>query len=475
MRKHVTILTAMLCLLFIFGLNAKAETYGDFEYKVEHGTVTITRYTGSETEVTIPSEIDGKKVTVIGTYSSHISDEIGAFSHNSSLMSVTIPSSIKTIGKFAFDGCTNLKSITIPSSVTTIRDYAFKYCTSLTSVTVPDSVTTMEYGVFADCTSLVSCTIPNSVIDLMGTFEGCSSLQNVTIPSGLYGIGPSLFNHCSSLKNVSIPSNVLSIDPFSFTGCTSLTSINIPDGVLSIGERAFDGCESLKSVTIPKSVTEIQTYAFGYVYYSPEEYHVKIPNFVIRGYAGSEAERYAKDNGFEFVSLDSNHTTPTTVPAAAPAPANVPAIPAGNNTAVGSTKTVGKNKYVVASSSTVSYKAPVSRKITSIKIPKSVKINGRTYQVTAIGNKAFSGCRKLKKVTINSPIKKIGKYAFNNCKKLSTIRIYSKKLTKKNVLTAAFKGISRKAVFYLPKSKKAAYKKILLKRGAKKTMSFKTN
>ena len=148
---------------------------------------------------------------------------------------------------------------------------------------------------------------------------------------------------------------------------------------------------------------------------------------------------------------------------------------ATKTTKVVTVKTVRKNRYVITSKSTVRYKSPVSKKITSIKIPKSVKIKGKTYKVTAIGKKAFAGCSKLKKVTIKAPIKKIGKYAFYNCKKLKTIRIYSKKLTKSNVLTGAFKGISKKATFYLPKSKKAAYKKIFLKRGAKKTMKFVTN
>lgn len=142
---------------------------------------------------------------------------------------------------------------------------------------------------------------------------------------------------------------------------------------------------------------------------------------------------------------------------------------------VGSIHTISGNRYKVTSKSTVCYKEPVSKKITSIRIPKSVEINGKKYKVTAIAGKAFFNCRKLKKVIIKSPIKKIGKYAFYKCKKLKTIRIYSRKLTKSNVLKGAFKGISKKATFYVPSGKKASYRKILLKRGAKKTMKFKTN
>ena len=149
--------------------------------------------------------------------------------------------------------------------------------------------------------------------------------------------------------------------------------------------------------------------------------------------------------------------------------------PATNVVKIGSTHIVNKNIFTITTKSSVTYKAPVSKKITVIRIPKSVKIKGKTYKVTAIGNKAFYGCKKLKKVIIKSPIKKIGKYAFYKCGKLKTIRIYSKILTKKRILTGAFKGISKKATFYLPKGKKAAYKKILMTRGATRMMKYKKN
>ena len=65
------------------------------------------------------------------------------FRECTSLTSVTIPSSITSLGEGAFMYCSGLTNITIPSSVTSIGDYAFNYCTSLTNITIPNGVTSI--------------------------------------------------------------------------------------------------------------------------------------------------------------------------------------------------------------------------------------------------------------------------------------------------------------------------------------------
>lgn len=92
----------------------------DYEYKQIDGYIIITRYLGKETDITLPSEIGGLPVYEIGDY---------AFK-DCSVLSVTIPSSIKKIGWFAFEGCRGLESVTIPSSVSSIGYGAFNYCSS---------------------------------------------------------------------------------------------------------------------------------------------------------------------------------------------------------------------------------------------------------------------------------------------------------------------------------------------------------
>ena len=121
----------------------------------------------------------------------------------------------------------------------------------------------------------------------------------------------------------------------------------------------------------------------------------------------------------------------------------------------------------------VEYLGPSSKTVKSVSIPATVKYDGKTYTVTAIAQNALKDHAKLKSAVIGKNISKIGKGAFQNCKKLKKITIKTAKLKKSSVGSKAFKGIYKKAVFKLPKAKKKAYKKILLKKGATKKMKFK--
>ncbi len=110
-------------------------TYGNLSYSTwdrdNDGTGDFVMITGSSdtsvTEIEIPSEIDGIPVIEIGTE---------AFSHYTSLVSVTIPDSVMLIDWGAFASCTSLEIITIPDSVTCIDSCAFSNCTSLENITI---------------------------------------------------------------------------------------------------------------------------------------------------------------------------------------------------------------------------------------------------------------------------------------------------------------------------------------------------
>ena len=179
------------------------------------------------------------------------------------LTSITIPSSVTSLGQHCFESCSGLTSITIPSSVTSLGDYCFYGCSGLTSITIPSSVTSLGYECFYGCSGLTSITIPSSVTSLgYECFSGCSGLTSITIPSSVTSLGQLCFYGCSGLTSITIPSSVTSLGYECFRGCSGLTSITIPSSVTSLGERCFYGCRGLTSITIPSSVTSLGELCF---------------------------------------------------------------------------------------------------------------------------------------------------------------------------------------------------------------------
>ena len=196
----------VLCVLLCGGIGmtaqAEEETYNGFTYVYESwsDTITILGYKGNKTEIVIPGEIKGKKVT--------------------------------KIGELAFMGCKNLKSIIIPEGVTRISNQAFAGCSGLTSIPMPKGVTSIAASIFESCSSLESVTIPKGVTEIYGgAFEGCSSLECVTIPEGVTWIGGSAFKGCSSLTSITIPKSVTWIPDGVFTGCKKLVLSCYKDSV----------------------------------------------------------------------------------------------------------------------------------------------------------------------------------------------------------------------------------------------------
>ena len=110
-------------------------------------------------------------------------------------------------------------------------------------------------------------------------------------------------------------------------------------------------------------------------------------------------------------------------------------------------------------------KSAAKKKAKTVVIPKTVKVDGVNYKVTAIAEKAFAGNKKLKTVVIGADIEKIGAKAFYKCVNLKKVTIQTTKLKAKTVGTKAFAKIHKKAVVKVPKAKKKAYKKWLKKRG----------
>ena len=168
---------------------------------------------------------------------------------------LTLPSDITKIYQYAFYDCSGLTSVTIPDRVTSIGERAFYRCTGLTTVnwnaTECTSVGFLS-SMFEGCSNFATVNIGDNVkIIPAKAFRDCTGLTSVTIGNGVKSIGNYAFYNCSSLTSVTVPDSVTNIENYAFAGCSGLTSVTIGNGVTSIGEGAFKGCSSLESITIP--------------------------------------------------------------------------------------------------------------------------------------------------------------------------------------------------------------------------------
>ena len=132
-------------------------------------------------------------------------------------------------------------------------------------------------------------------------------MKDITIPNNVKNISDYAFQSCENLNTIVIGNNVDTIGNCAFALCKNLKNVKISNSVKSIGTAAFRDCDNLDSITISKNVSNIGEFAFGYYSLYNEENdnfdNIKYNNYKIYGYKNTAAETYAKENGFEFISL----------------------------------------------------------------------------------------------------------------------------------------------------------------------------
>ena len=295
LRKHRVFLNAFFFLLF--AVEAHADIWGDFSYNVIDGTsVTITGYTGSGGEVSIPSRINGLPVTSIGDLAFASCDGLTG--------NLVIPEGITSIGWRAFSNCTGLDgTLTLPGTLKTIDAFAFDYCFRLTgNLGLPKGLTSINNGAFGLCRGFSGNLVIPEGGGAIGSdaFSLCIGLSGtLTLPGTLETIGEGAFSNCPFTGNVFIPAKLVSIGEGTFDRCNSMTGFTvhannlayssahglllskdgktvikcpegktgspvIPEGVTIIGDGAFYFCKKLTgNVLIPEGVMSIERYAFA--------------------------------------------------------------------------------------------------------------------------------------------------------------------------------------------------------------------
>ena len=213
----------------------RAETISsneEYRYVIsDDGTIRITYYLGNETEISIPEEIDNKRVTVIGEYRTIV------FPPEKGLTQITIPDSVSVIETGAFWECENLAAVNAVSNKVFSAKDGVLYSKNETELVCCPPGKTGTYEILQNVTSIKE-----------GAFHGCKGLTQITIPSSVASIGDSAFYACKSLEQITIPDGAAEIPDSSFSGCTNLASVTIPATVLYIKDMAFSNCACLRDV-----------------------------------------------------------------------------------------------------------------------------------------------------------------------------------------------------------------------------------
>ena len=371
-----------------------------YAYTVNGGNATITDFLGpvaststGSYDITIPEKLDDHPVTGLGessfsgTYSPDHPKNNTLLSFCNQIQSVTIPESVTSIGKSAFEDCSNLDSLTIKGVATSIGAYAFGSCTSLTSLSLVGSFQTIGDYAFVSC-GMTSLTIDATITSIEKYAFSSRSLTSLSLTGNVQKIGDYAFYSCSSLKTVTLPKSLTSIGAYAFDSCTSLDSIEIPGTVTKIGDCAFYNCDRLISATIDEGV---QSTGANMFYDCDNLATVKLPESLTTIADGS----FASCSNLNHVKI----------------PARVTCI--GNNAFANCTslseitlrdgvKTIGANAFFSC------------RGLTSITLPDSV---------TDIGKGAFWYCSNLESITIPENVTAIKPDTFSWCFSLKDITL----------------------------------------------------
>lgn len=309
------------------------------------------------------------------------------YSDRSYIKKVTFNGEVRSIGNYAFYGCSNLKTISIPDSVTSIGICSFAEC-GLSSITIPDSVVSLGSSAFSNCTDLSSgVTLSKSLTSLSSClFQGCKKLPSVKIPYGINIIEGSAFNGCYGLSSIDIPNTVTTIEKKAFKDCIELTNITIPDSVTTIANGAFEG-SYINSITIPSNVTSMGSGIFK----NCIKLSKVIMNNNITNIPGGTFWNCAKLSEVQF-------------------PDEVTSIGASAFTGSGiSDVTIPDSVSSIEGNAFCDCK-----NLSSIKLPD---------KITVINDNLFMNCSNLNEIIIPNKVKSIGEDAFSSCYRLRSIEL----------------------------------------------------
>ena len=393
-----------------------------------------------------------EKVTVIGDM---------LFANCTNLRRVVIPEGLTLIDNSAFNSCYSLDSLIIPNSVTRIEDWAFALCKGLTYVEMSKGLTYVGRGAFGDCSALNTVIIPDLTSWSMINFGDYNSnpltttktlkinneeIRDLVIPDDVTYIGDYAFRGCTNITSVTMGENVTKIGTSAFYGCKNCASITIGENVTSIGSWAFYGCSAMTSLTsLPRKVPSTTSNSFDSaikdqaILYVPsaalEAYSSKAPwsdfyDIVALNIPKHQLAYYVDDALYKSFTLEEGeYITPE------PAPekegytfsgwSEIPErMPKHDVTVTGSFTLTSEQLALDGIQYTLWVKEKTAEIVGfdvtdgftgQVSIPSTVTKDGTSFDVTRIGDFAFSKCENLTSVTIPESISFIGASAFSGC------------------------------------------------------------
>ncbi len=309
------LLLALAALMLPPALAEDLPTEGDIEGTAVHwavagGTLTLTGtgdlpdyYTGADMfgyaqrpwehlTPSIRSLVIGEGITGTGVY---------VFPNMTSLTSVVMADSVRTLGSGSFQGCSSLIVLRVGEGVESIGSTCFQRCSGLTAVSLPKSLRTVGRGAFDGCSSLQAAIYPGTEAEFAASVaveqEGNDLLvaalrcSDTPATAGLLGESASwsfsggvltvrgtgdlpdfpasaagdrpFASFASDIRALSLEGGITSIGAYLFTGLPAVTTLTLPDGITDIGEGAFSSCAALSQVSLPGTLKSVGKNAFA--------------------------------------------------------------------------------------------------------------------------------------------------------------------------------------------------------------------
>ena len=399
-----------------WGCNA-VNTNTDYDYVLHDGKAYLTEYKGNETDITVPTAIDGYDVVDFGN----------AYQGNDEIVRVVIPEGFTRVESYAFADCSKLTELILPEGLIEFGFNAIR-STQVAKLSFPSSIVKIDgalfnvgtpliidiptiedwlevtrqrtlegsgwssyYNLYINGESAETIVIPSSVTEIgWFAFSNFGNIKTVILHDGVTSIGENAFYRCGGLTSITIPDSVTSIGSAAFQWCSGLTSITIPDGVTSIGYSTFYDCSGLTSITIPNSVTSIGYSAF---YRCSGLTSVTIPDSVtsigsLAFYGCSGLTSVTIGNGVTSISGDAFSGCDSL------------------------------QEIIVAEGNRVYHSAGnciIETESKTLVIGCNASVIPDDGSVTSIGDSAFRGCSGLTSITIPDSVTSIGSNAFSGC------------------------------------------------------------